>query len=41
MYRIAAVDSIRIKLHSHRIRIEIVQKDLYFKHVVARIGFDP
>jgi hypothetical protein len=40
-YGIATADSVRIKLNSHRVRIEIVQKDLDFKHVLVRISFDP
>jgi hypothetical protein len=40
-YGIATADSVRIKLNSRRIRIEIVQKDFDFKHVAARAGFDP
>jgi hypothetical protein len=39
-YGIAAVDSVRIKLDSHRILAEIVQKNFDFKHVVIRGGFD-
>jgi hypothetical protein len=39
-YGIAAVDSVRIKLNSHRILAEIVQKKFDFKHVVILVGFD-
>ena len=36
-----ASDSVRIKLDSHRIRVEIVQKDVDFKQVVVCVGFNP
>ena len=39
-YGIGAVDSVRIKLNSHGVRVQIVQKDFDFKHVVVRVGFD-
>src|ERR1019366_320576 len=39
-YGTASVDSVRIKLNSHRIRVEIVQKDFDFKHGAVRVGFD-
>ena len=40
-YGIAAVVAVRIKLNSHRIWVEIAQKDFDFKCVVVRVGFDP
>jgi len=40
-YGVGAVYSVRIKLDSHRIRVEIVQKDFDFKQVVVPVGFDP
>ena len=39
-YGIAAVDSVGIKLDSHRIRVEIIEKDLDLKDVLVRVGLD-
>jgi len=40
-HRDTAVYSVGIKLDAHRLRVEIVQKDFNFKHVVVHVGFDP